>query len=255
MKKMLNVTVCLLIVVSAIVYAKIDNKPFNAGNLSGILKTKNDAKVSETNGWIVFTSMGPKDQVQITSAANVKGIIMDGGKMLKQKGTVNGNIDNIIIAEQVPDITNPNNIVTTLTGNDKLTIKLKGINVGTVLAENMKMVLVNDISGAIAGCTSLKGVKIMTQDGGIVGTETERVLVGSYDYAIAGGAETNIAVTTIIKMVKAKKGKIEYVDASNAQAAKPGKTKWKAKLLPTGNVLVESPGNWGSKNVNFAPAP
>ena len=237
MKKVLNVALCLAIITSAVVFAatKID---FTLGGLTGQLKTKASATVSETNGWVVFDNMGEKDSVTISAiSGNVTGILMDGGKLLKQKGKITGNIDNIIIASQAPDITNPDNIVTTLAGNEKLSIKLKGVNVGTVLAKTIKMVLVNDINGAIGG-TAAKGVKIMTQDGNIQGDATERVLVGAYDYAVAGIGETNIAVTTMIKAIKAKKGMIGYVDATTATAAKAGKTKWIAKVASAGDVLV-----------------
>ena len=240
MKKALNIALCLTIITSAVVFAAVKTD-FTLGGLTGQLKAKLPAAtVSETNGWVIFENMGEKDSVTISLiSGNVKGIIMDGGKLLKQKGKIFGNIDNIIIATQAPDITNPDNIVTTLAGNDKLSIKLKGINVGTVLAKNMKLVLVNDISGAIGGTLmSGKGIKVMTQDGSIEGDATERVLVGAYDYAVAGVGETNIAVTTMIKTIKAKKGSIGYVDALNATAAKPGKTKWIAKVGSAGDVLV-----------------
>ena len=248
MKKVLNIAICLSIVIAAIVYAGTTKTDFDKGGLKGQLKSKGAATVSETNGWVVFANMTDKDQVIITAASNVKGVIMDNGKMLKQKGKISGTIDNIVIATQVPDITDPDNIVTTLAGNEKLSIKLKGINVGTVLAKTMKMVLVNDISGAIAG-TATKGVKIMTQDGGIEGDATEDVLVGAYDYAV-GGSEVNIPVTTMIKAIKAKKGSIGYVDATEATPAKVGKTKWIAKIQSAGTVHVKNTADWSSKNKN-----
>ena len=248
MKKVLNIAICLSIVIAAVVYAGTTKTDFDKGGLKGQLKSKGAATVSETNGWVVFANMTDKDQVIITAASNVKGVIMDNGKMLKQKGKISGTIDNIIIATQAPDITDPANIITTLAGNEKLSIKLKGVNVGTVLAKTMKMVLVNDISGAIAG-TATKGVKIMTQDGGIEGDATEDVLVGAYDYAV-GGSEVNIPVTTMIKAIKAKKGSIGYVDATEATPYKPSKTKWIAKIQSAGKVRVKSTSDWSSKNKN-----
>ncbi|RLD11194.1 MAG: hypothetical protein DRI44_04170 [Chlamydiae bacterium] len=247
MKKVLNIAICLSIVLAAVLYAAKTPTDFGGG-LKGFLKTKVGATSTLTNGWVVFTGMGAKDQLQITEANNVKGIMLDGGKIIKQKGKISGTIDSIVIATQVPDITDPANIITTLTGNEKLSIKLKGVNVGTVLAKTMKMVLVNDISGAIAG-TAAKGVKIMTQDGGIEGDATEDVLVGAYDYAV-GGAEVNIPVTTMIKAIKAKKGSIGYVDATEATPAKVGKTKWIAKIQSAGTVHVKSTADWSSKNKN-----
>ena len=252
MKKIVNIVLCLSIVASAVVYAatKID---FNKGGITGQLKTKLAATVIETNGWVVFSNMGEKDSVTIEAIDNSvqaePRILLDGGKLIKQKGKIFGNINSIVIAAQVPDITNPSNIVTTLAGNDKLSIKLKGINIGTVLAKTMKMVLVNDINGAIAG-TNPKGIKIMTQDGDIAGDDaTEPALVGAYDYTV-GIVETTIPVETKIKSIKAKKGRIGYLDAREATPAKPGKTKWVAKIETGGEVHVKSLADWSTKNKN-----
>jgi len=237
MKKVLNIAICLSIVIAAIVYAGTTKTDFDKGGLLGQLKSKGAATVSETNGWVVFAGMTEKDLVTVYGANNVKGIIMDGGKLLKQKGSIVGNIDNIIIATEAPSIVDPSVIVTTLAGNDKLSIKLKGISVGTILAKNMKMVIVNDIDGALGGTlASGKGIKVLTT-GDIAGDATERMLVGAYDYNV-GGADIDIPVATMIKSIKSKKGSIGYVDASNATAAKPTKTKWIAKVPSNGDVLV-----------------
>ena len=236
MKKVLNIALCLSIVISAVVYAatKID---FDLGGLTGQLKTKLAASVTETNGWVVFSDMGEKDLVTVYAVDNVKGIVMDGGKLLKQKGSIVGNIDSIVIAQEAPSIVDPSVIVSTLAGNDKLSIKLKGISVGTIIAKNMKMVIVNDIDGALGGTlASGKGIKVLTT-GDIAGDATERMLVGAYDYNV-GGEDINIPVATMIKSIKSKKGAIGYVDASNATAAKPTKTKWIAKVPSNGDVLV-----------------
>lgn len=239
--KTLKIITCVTIIVASLVYAGTTKIDFNLAGLTGQLKTKGAAIVTETNGWISFTGMGTKDQVIITAASAVKGVHMDGGKLIKQKGKITGNIESIVIATAAPDITNPNNIVTTLAGNDKFTVKLKGVNVGTIIAKTMKMVLVNDINGAVGGTTA-KGVKIMTQDGDIAGDAMDDALVGGYDYAV-GGVEQTIPVETKIKTIKAKKGAIGYVDAMNATAAKPGKTKWIAKVPSVEDVLV-TPGQF-----------
>ena len=236
MKKVLSIAICLSIVIAAVVYAAKVPTDFGGG-LKGFLKTKAPAAAfTETNGWVVFTGLDAKSQLQITEATAVKGIILNDAKIIKQKGKISGNIDSIVMATTASSVIDPSVVIATLAGNDKLSIKLKGINVGTVLAKTMKMVLVNDINGAIAGTTA-KGVKIMTQDGNIAGDATERALVGAYDIAIAG-VETTVPVATTIKAIKAKKGSIGYVDALNATAAKAGKTKWIAKVASSGDVLV-----------------
>ena len=247
MKKVLNIAICLTIVISAVVYAatKID---INEGGLTAQIKTKATAGYELTNGWIVITGMGDKDSLTISGAdMPTGGIVMNGGKMIKQKGKIFGYIDNIIIATQAPDILNPDNIVTTLAGNEKLSIKLKGISVGTVLAKQMKLVLVDNLSGAIAG-NNAKGVKIMTTTDivGDAGGTTDRLLVGAYDYS----GDLEIKVDTKLHSVKAKKGMISNVDAMNATPAKAGKTKWSAKILGAGDVEVASLADWSSKNKN-----
>ncbi len=246
MKKVLNIAICLSIVIAAVVYAA-DKIPISMAGLTAELKTSVGATVSETNGFVLLSGMGDKDSLTITGVDNVKGIVMDGGKMIKQKGKINGYIDNIIFATEAPSITDPTLIVATLAGNEKLSIKLKGISVGTVLAKQMKLVLVDSLSGAIAG-NNAKGVKIMTTTD-IAGDVTERLLVGAYDYNVGAG-EMNIPVATKIKSIKAKKGVISYVDALNATPAKPGKTKWSAKVAGAGDVEVASLADWSTKNKN-----
>ncbi len=246
MKKVLNIAICLSIVIAAVVYAA-DKIPISMAGLTAELKTSVGATVSETNGFVLLSGMGDKDSLTITGVDNVKGIVMDGGKMIKQKGKINGYIDNIIFATEAPSITDPTLIVATLAGNEKLSIKLKGISVGTVLAKQMKLVLVDSLSGAIAG-NNAKGVKIMTTTD-IAGDVTERLLVGAYDYNVGAG-EMNIPVATTIKSIKAKKGVISYVDALNATPAKPGKTKWSAKVAGAGDVEVASLADWSTKNKN-----
>jgi len=246
MKKVLNIAICLSIVIAAVVYAA-DKIPISMAGLTAELKTSVGATVSETNGFVLLSGMGDKDSLTITGVDNVKGIVMDGGKMIKQKGKINGYIDNIIFATEAPSITDPTLIVATLAGNEKLSIKLKGISVGTVLAKQMKLVLVDNLSGAIAG-NNAKGVKIMTTTDivGDAGGTTDRLLVGAYDYS----GDLEIKVDTKLHSVKAKKGMISNVDAMNATPAKAGKTKWSAKILGAGDVEVASLADWSSKNKN-----
>ena len=248
MKKVLNIAICLSIVIAAVVYAA-DKIDINMAGLTGQLKTSVGATVSETNGFVILSGMGDKDSLTITGVDNVKGIVMDGGKLIKQKGKIAGYIDSIIIAKEAPSITDPTLIVATLAGNDKLSIKLKGISVGTVLAKNMKLVLVNDISGVLAGTLmSGKGIKVLTTLD-IAGDAGERMLIGAYDYNVGPGEE-EIPVATQIKSIKAKKGMIGYVDALNATPAKVGKTKWTAKIQSAGDVEVASLADWSTKNKN-----
>ena len=249
MKKVLNIVICLSIVIAAVVYAA-DKIPISAAGLTAELKTSTGATVSETNGFVVIQGAGPKDSLTIT-AANMPngGIIMNDAKIIKQKGKFFGYIDSIVMATEAASILDPSVVIGTLSGNSKLSIKLKGITVGTVLAKDMKLVLVDNITGAIAG-NNAKGVKIMTSLS-IEGSATEDVLVGAYDIIPTGSSvEVNVPVATTIKSVKAKKGAIGYVDALNATPAKLGKTKWTAKVASAGDVEVAAVADWSSKNKN-----
>jgi len=245
--KAIKIIVCLTIVVAAIAYAGATKTEF-AG---GVLISKGAATVGETNGWLVFAGMGEKDQVQITGTVNPN-ISMDGGKMIKQKGKVTGLISNLIVVATGSTAADAIADPTKLGGNEKFQVKLKGFQIGTVLAKTAKQYQVASIFGAAAG-TGAKGIKIMTMDkaaGDIQGTATERVVIGGYRN------ETNLVpVTTMIKLIKAK-GKIGYVDATLATAAKAGKTKWGAKSPSDGDVLVKSLADWAeakkNKNVTLA---
>ena len=249
MKKVLNIAICLSIVIGAVVYAT-DKIAINDAGLTAELKTKVGATYSVTNGFVVIQGAGPKDSLTIVGADMPNGgIIMNDAKMIKQKGKIFGYIDSIIMATDASSIIDPSVVIGTLSGNPKFSIKLKGITVGTVLAKDMKLVLVDSITGAIAG-NNAKGVKIMTSLN-IEGSATEDVLVGAYDIIPTGsGVEVNVPVATTIKSIKAKKGAIGYVDALNATAAKPGKTKWTAKVASGGDVEVAAVGDWSSKNKN-----
>ena len=243
--KALKILVCITIVLAAVLYAAKTPTDFGGG-LKGFLKTKAPAAAfTNQDGWIVFTGLDAKSQIQITEATAVKGIVVNDAKQIKQKGKISGDINSIVVADNVPVIVD-GKIVNgvTLAGNEKFSVKLKGINVGTVLASKMKMVLVDSLSGILAG-NNAKGIKVMTQDGDLAGADAaNRAVVGLTD------------VPTMIKMVKAKKGKIEWVDATAATPAKPGKTKWMAKVAGTGDVLVKSAADWNakSKNVTFTGA-
>jgi len=238
--KALKIIVCLTIVLAAVLYAAKVPTDFGGG-LKGFLKTKAAAAAyTNINGWIIFTGLDAKSQLQITEATAVEGIIVNDAKQIKQKGKITGQINNIIVGTATTPF-DPANPTYTLAGNAKFSVKLKGVNVGTVLAKDMKMVLVNDLNGVLAG-NNAKGIKVMTQDGNLAGADAA-------NRAVVGLA----TVPTMIKMVKAKKGKIEYVDAKEATPAKVGKTKWMAKVAPTGDVLVKSVADWNakSKNVTF----
>ena len=235
--KALKIIVCLTIVIAAVLYAAKTPTDFGGG-LKGFLKTKAAAAAfTNDNGWIIFTGLDAKSQIQITEAASVVGIVVNDAKQIKQKGKIAGTIDNIVVGTDVLDAAG-NVDLTKLAGNAKFSVKLKGVNVGTVLATDMKMVLVNGLNGTLAG-NNAKGIKVMTQDGDLAGADAA-------NRAVVGLA----TVPTMIKMVKAKKGKIEYVDATEATPAKVGKTKWMAKVAGTGDVLVKSKADWNAKSKN-----
>ena len=234
--KTIKIIVCLTIVVAAIAYAA---KPLDidTATLKGYVKTKAAAAAwVETNGWFVFTGYDAKSQIQVT-AADGANILINDAKMIKQKGKISGSLSNIVVASADALLPNGNIDLTKLAGNAKFSVKLKGINVGTVIAKDMKMVLANGIFGKVAG-GNVKGLKLMTQDGTIEGTPATPVVIG------------DAAVPTILKMVKAKKGKIGYVDATEATPAKVGKTKWGAKEASNGEVLVKSLADWAEEKKN-----
>ena len=222
--KAIKIIVCLSIVVAAIVYAGATKTEFPGGLL--ITKAVPPAEVVVTNDWTIFTGMGEKDQVQIIDPSALSlNIAMDGGKLIKQKGKIFGTIDNLIIGpvEAATDHA-------LLGGNEKFQVKLKGFQIGTVLAKSVKQYLVAGIYGTVAG-DNPKGIKILAIDkvAGDIQGATTRVNVGLAD------------VPTTLKLVKAK-GKIGNVDATTATvvAGKEGKIKWLAKAPAdnAGDVLV-----------------
>ncbi|MCK5851698.1 hypothetical protein KAH27_01605 [bacterium] len=237
MKKILSIAICSAIVIAAVVYAA---KPLSIDTpqLKAYIKTKAaGAAWMQTNDWFVFTGYDAKSQIQIVDAQGANLLINDI-KLIKQKGKVSGNIENIIMGTSATPILDPANPVFVLSGNDKLSIKLKGVNVGTVLATKMKMVLVNGLDGLLAG-TNPKGVKVMAQDGDIAGASAaNRAVIGT------------AIVPTMLHSVKAKKGMILNVDATEATPAKAGKTKWTAKIAGAGDVQVKSLADWSTKNKN-----
>ena len=223
---------CVLFILATVLYAAKDPIDFGGG-LKGYLKSKTTVTVTNKNGWIIFTGMNSKSQIQITEANNVTGILVDDAKQIKQKGKITGFIKNIVVASADALLANGSIDLTKLGGNEKFTVKLKGMNVGTILAGEMKMVYVSGLNGGIAG-TNAKGIKILMQDGDLAGIGTD-----TNDYAFVGLD----AVPTMIKIVKAKRGKIECVDARAATPAKPGKTRWIAKEGCC-CILVKNPDEW-----------
>ena len=233
--KTLKIIVCLSIVVAAIVYAAKTPTDFSA-DVAGFLKTKATVAVTETNGWLIFKGMDAKSQLQLTKADNNANILLDNGKMVKQKGgKVTGALGSILVGTSASDMATPTDVV--YAGNDKFSIKLKGISVGTVIASSMKMVFVNGLNGTLAGGNA-KGLKVMT--------ELDLAGADAANRAVVGLA----TVPTVIKMVKSKKGKIEWVDATAATPVKAGKTKWKAKVAPSGDVQVADLAAWAEAKKN-----
>ncbi len=235
--KAIKIIVCLTIVVAAIAYAAKVPTVFSPG-LEGFLKTKAPAAAFTNIGeWVVFSGLDAKSQLQITKADGASILVNGAVKMIKQKGKIGGTLNNIILGESATPLLDPANPVFVLDGNEKFSVKLKGVNVGTVMATSMKMVLVNDLSGKLAG-TNLKGIKVMTQDGGIEGTPAAPVVIGDAN------------VPTMLKLVKAKKGAIGYVDATLATPAKVAKTKWGAKVQSAGTVQVAALADWAEAKKN-----
>ncbi len=224
--KAIKIMICVTLVVAALLYAGKTPTVFNA-DVEGFLKTKAaGATWTNLNGWLIFTGLDAKSQIQLTKADNDARILVNDAKQIKQKGKIAGNLGDILVGTSASSMATPTDVV--YGGNAKFSVKLKGVNLGTVIAKDMKMVLVNSLNGVLAG-DNAKGIKVMTQDGDLAGADSNNV-------AVVGLA----AVPTKLKMVKAKKGKVEYVDAYQATAAKVGKTKWMAKVAGTGDVKVKA---------------
>jgi len=226
--KVVNIIACCALVIAALVYAGATPEVFAPG-LEGFVKSKGAPAWSQTNidaqTFVVFTGMTANDQLQLTKADGVS-IIINDAKQVKQKGKVAGDIPTLVVGTAID----------ALGGNEKTMIKLKGVNVGTVLASTLKMVQVNSLYGGVAG-SGAKGLAVST----------------TLDVAPAIGGAARVFVgtpgnVTMIKGIKAK-GKIEYVDALNSVAAKAGKTKLSAKVAPTGDVLVQA-GQYSPKSKN-----
>ena len=233
--KTIKIIVCLTIVVAAIAYAAKIPTVFGPG-VEGFLKTKAPAaSYTNLNGWVIFKGLDAKSQVQLTTADLNANILVNDAKLIKQKGKIFGDVANILVGTSASDMADPTDVV--YAGNEKFSVKLKGINVGTVMATSMKLVLVNDLSGKLAG-TNLKGIKVFTQDGGIEGTVAAPVVIGDAN------------LPTMLKLVKAKKGAIGYVDATLATPAKLAKTKWGAKVASAGAVQVAALADWAEAKKN-----
>ena len=209
MKKIISITITATIAISLIVYAAKVPTIFGSG-VEGFLKTKAvGASWTNVNGWVIFKGLDAKSQIQLTKA-NGASILVNDIKQIKQKGKITGDLANILVGTSASDMADPTDVV--YGGNKKFCVKLKGVNLGTVISKDMRMVLINSLNGILAG-NNVKGIKIMTQDGDIMGTP-ER-------YAKIGLPE----VPTTVKTIKLKKGCIGYLDLLDANPAKPGKTK------------------------------
>ena len=226
--KVVNIIACCALVIAALVYAGATPTVFAPG-LEGFVKSKGAPTWTETNmygqTWVVFEGMTANDQLQLTKADGVS-VMVNDIKQIKQKGKIAGDMPNVVVGTGID----------ALGGNEKTMLKLKGVNVGTVLASTLKMVQVNSLYGGVAG-SGAKGVAVST----------------TLDVAPAVGGAARVFVgtpgnVTMVKGIKAK-GKIEYVDALNSVAAKAGKTKLSAKVAPTGDVLVQA-GQYSPKSKN-----
>lgn len=237
--------ICLLLAAAAIIYAAKTPEVFGPG-VEGFLKTKSTTAawtvVTNTPGttdgiiWVVFTGLDAKSQIQLTKCEDAS-IIVNDAKQIKQKGKISGSAKTLMFGT-------PNDLNTlNFGGNPKAMIKLKGVNVGTVLAGSIKMVQCNDLTGGHVGSDSAKGV-LLKAEGNVAGADAaNRVMIGK----VPSQPGATIPATKI-KGISAK-GAIEYADAVNTVAAKPTKTKLKAKLPPTGDVLV-SAGQYSEKSKN-----
>jgi len=220
-----------------------DGTIFGPG-VEGYLKTKSpDAAWYNTNmfghDWVVFVGLDAKTQLQLTKCSQAN-IIVNDIKQIKQKGKISGTANTIIFG--TPNSLNDMNFG----GNAKAMIKLKGIRIGTVATASQKMVQCNDLFGGLIGSDTVKGVKIKAE-GSVAGADAANVM---YLGKLPMQPMTYVPATKI-KGVSAK-ASIENVDAVNTIAAKPGKTKMKAKLPPTGKTRVIG-GQYSpkSKNVDF----
>ncbi len=228
MKIYICIAICSTILLSSFLYAA---KPLDIDTLTlkGFIKTKASKEFVETNGWIIFTGLDAKSQIQIT-VANGANILVNDAKMIKQKGKVSGNINNFIIGTSASLMADTNDVV--YAGNSKFLAKLKGFNFGNIIAKEMRMAYFNNFCGTLAG-TNPKGIKIMTQDGGIVGTSNRFAKIGLPE------------IPTMVKMINLKKGGcIGYLDLMDASPSKPLKSKNKCRLRCCGPILY-NPAVWG----------
>ena len=237
MKKSIYIAICSTVLLTSSLYAAKIPTEFGPG-VEGFLKTKAPAaNYTNLNGWVIFTGLDAKSQIQLTTADLDANILINDAKLIKQKGKIAGSLANILVGSSASDMADPTDVV--YGGNKKFSVKLKGVNVGTVIAQTMKLVLIKDLSGKLAGA-NLKGIKIMTQDGGIEGTVANYVKIGLPE------------VPTVVKIIKAKKGCINYLDLMDARPVKIGKGKVISRCGHECNILYD-PAVWGDLCPGYNP--
>lgn len=207
-----------------------------------------------TNGWVVFQGSDAKTSIQFTKLEGANLLIYGSIKGISYKPAVKGAIgiaSNVLFgaSTSTPDAN------WTPGGNPKLTVKLKGVTVGTVAATDVNLVQVQNLGindhdlfcGGFAGKRMLngkeKGAAIMTY-GDIRGADpSNRVYFGHAGWP-----------TTVVRGVKAK-GMIGCVDLRlcGVPPGKQGKVPITGKVpAPFGcDVLTAFPNPFKGKNVNL----
>jgi hypothetical protein len=207
-----------------------------------------------TNGWVVFQGADTKTSIQFTKLEGANLLMYGTIKGISYKAAVKGAIGiatNVLFGTS----TSTPNQNWNPGGNAKLTVKLKGVHVGTVAATDINLVQVQNLGindhdlfcGGFAGKRTLngkeQGAAIMAY-GDIRGASpSNRVYFGHAGWPM-----------TIVRSIKAN-GMIGCVDMTmcGVPPGKDGKTIIKAKVpAPPGcDILTASPNPFKGKNVNF----
>ena len=250
--KALKYTLCIALMISAIVYAgKITLGPTKQGMIflvkdAGMgLEEYTVTNAVGIKDWVVITGGGPKSKIMIDGKSgqspDAANIVINTAKMIKGKKTA-GTIDNLLFGVFTPgagelqkeELGN----MERFEPNAGLIVKLKGTGVGTVIAADNKMVQADSIVN-FATDTGFKnkGAKIQTKLGDVGGTVEEPGWLGiPTDYpSIAVLADYSDGCQ--VKMVKAK-GAIDNLNVYASGIAKNGKPKSKMKAKVGGGEAV-----------------
>jgi hypothetical protein len=194
--------------------------------------------------WVILTGGGPKSKVTLDGKDGASpvdaNILINEAKMIKGKKAF-GTVDNLIFGVFSPvGQFNPQHlgIMTNYSPGTGITIKLKGVTVGTVIAGDNKLVQVDAVKNfATDSGFKAKGAKVMSFAGNVGGpSEVDKGWLGVPPEMQPIAALADYSEGCQIKMVKAK-GAIDSLDVYASGIEKKGSPKSKMQAKPGGGTV------------------